>query len=173
MAQDFYSMDFTPPVRVGENLKLVKNAAELLGYGTVKYIEPLPFKVHNFGAIATEASTSDQEVTDLYMKDGELAIYQMIPLDDEEITVSQPKAQKRYATKDYVHIITPFIQQISPLHTRVAVWEDEKIFFDVKNPTKYNRLIHRVLYHGWRVILGELSKTPPQAPATVVPVEGA
>lgn len=171
MAQDAFGMDFTPPVRVHENIELIKNDKDVLGYYTVKYIEPLPQKVHDFGAVSTEASTGDAEVTDLYMSDGELACYQMIPLDDCKITVSQPKAKKRYATKSYVHIATPFVNQVSPLQSRIFIWEDEKVFFDVKNPTKYNRLMHRIMFHGWRLILEKLTAKPPQF--TTIPIEGA
>lgn len=173
MAQDAFSIEFVPPVRVGENLELRKNATDIYGYGTVKYIEQLPEKIHDFGAITAGSTTSDQEITDLYMPDGELAAYQLVPLDDEEITVSQPKSQKRFAGKSYVHIITPFSSQVNPSgnQRRIFVWEDEKVYFDVKEPTRYNRQRHRVLYHGWRIILGTLTQTkPPQV--TVVPVEG-
>jgi hypothetical protein len=168
--EDAYSVEFTPPVKKGQKLELIKSDTELLGYYRVKYIEPLPKKVHDFGAIDAEATSGDVEVTDLYMSDGELACYQMIPLDDVEITISQPKAKKRYATKSYVHTISPIVNQVSPLHTRIFVWEDEKIFFNVKNPTRYNRPMHRVMFYGWRLIL---EKTTPEPPYTTIEIEGA
>lgn len=169
--QNAFGEGFTPVVRVGENLELQKSDTESLGYYKVLYIEPLPHHVHDFGALNTVASTGDTEVTDLYMPDGELAQYWIVPLDDIEVTVSQPKARKRYATKNYVHIITPFIWQVAPQLTRIYMWEDEKVYFDVKNPTKYNRAMHRFLTFGWRLILKKLSAKPPQS--TPIPIEGA
>jgi len=172
MGQDAFGWEFIPPVRKGEKLELIKNDTDVLGHYRVKYIEPLPHKVHNFGAINAESNpaTAEVEVTDLYMPDGELACYQMIPLDDVELTVGQPKAKKRYATKNYVHKVTPFVNQIGAVKTRIFVWEDEKVWFTPKNPTKYNRLMHRVMFHGWRLIL---EKTTPEPPYTTIGIEGA
>lgn len=168
MVQDAFSLDFVPTVRVGENLELRKNDTDVLGYYRVKYIEPLPHKVHNFGAISAGSSTGDAEVSDLYMPDGELAAYEITPLDDVEITISQPKAKKRYAAKSYVHYITPLTPAVQ---ARLFMWEDEKVYFDVKNPTRYSRDKLRALYHGWRFVCEKLDVKPPQF--TTIPVEGA
>jgi len=169
---DAFPTEFIPIVRKGENLELVKSdTGEVVGYYNVTYIEQLPEKIHNFGSLAAETSADDQEVTDLYMKDNQLAQYRLIPLDDEEITVSQPKSKKRFATKSYVHKITARTCQIAPHLTQLFVLEDEKIFFTVKNPSKYTRPMHRILYYGWRFCLTKLPTPPPVY--TTIPVEGA
>lgn len=162
---------FEPVVRKGDNVELLKSDKDILGYYTVKYIEPLPRKQHDFGAINNETSSGDTEVTDLYMNDGELAQYRMILLDDMEVTISQPKAKKRHATKSYVHTMTPYTVQAAPHLTQFFIFEDEKVFFDVKNPTKYVRGIHRIMYLGWRFILEKLPSKP--ATFTSIPIEGA
>lgn len=162
--------NFEPVVRKGENVELIKNDKDVLGYFVVKYVEPLPRKVHTFGSINAETSAGDAEVTDLYMPDGELAQYRMTVLDDVEVTISQPKAKKRHATKSFVHTITPFIQQVAPHLTQFFVFEDEQVFFDVKNPTKYNRFNHRIMFYGWRFVLEKIAKP---ATFTSIPIEGA
>lgn len=162
---------FEPIVRKGDNVELIKSSKDVLGYYKVKYIEPLPEKIHDFGAINAETDNGDQEIDDLYMSDSEFAQYRILLLDDMHITVSQPKAKKRYGTKSYVHVITPRIQQTAPHLTQIFVFEDEKIFFDARNPTKYNRLKHRILLYGWRFILEKLASKPQTY--TTIPIEGA
>lgn len=169
---DAFQIEFLPVVRKGENLEIIKSdTGEVVGYYHVNYIEQLPEKIHDFGSIAAATSSEDQEVTDLYMKDGQLAQYRIIPLEDVEVTISQPKAKKRFATKSYIHKITARTNQIAPHQTQLFVLEDEKIFFTVKNPTKYARPKHRILYHGWRFCLTKLPTPPPVY--TTIPVEGA
>lgn len=169
---DAFQTEFLPIVRKGENLELIKSdTGAVVGYYTVNYIEQLPEKIHDFNSIATEASDEDQEVNDLYMKDLQLAQYRIIPLEDVEITISQPKSKKRFATKSYVHKITIRTNQIAPHQTSLYVFEDEKIFFTVKNPTKYTTPMNRILYYGWRFCLTELTEPPPVY--TTIPVEGA
>lgn len=171
MVQDAFGIDFTPTVRVGEVLELRKSDKDVLGYFTVQYIEQLPKYLKDFGAISAGGTTGDTDMTDLYMPDGELAAYQMVPMDDVEVTVSQPKAKKRYAAKNYVHVITSFISQVMPQQTRFWIWEDEKVYMDVKNPTRYARQRHRVLFYGWRFVLQRLAARPPVF--TTIPIEGA
>jgi len=169
---DAFQTEFLPVVRKGENLELINSdTGKVVGYYHVNYIEQLPEKIHDFDSIATEASDEDQEVTDLYMKDKQLAQYRIIPLEDIEITISQPKSKKRFATKSYIHKITARTNQIAPHLTSLFVFEDEKIFFTVKNPTKYTRPMNRILYYGWRFCVTKLPTAPPVF--TTIPVEGA
>ena len=179
MSQNAFAPSFEPIVKVGENVKIIKGGTDkdVIGLFRVKYIEPLPEKKHDFGAIAANTSLENQEVTDLYLSDGEFAQYRLLPLEDMEITVVQPAGKTRFATKAYANKITPLTAQIAPHLNQVFVYEDEAIKFTIKNPTNYQRLMHRILYSGWRYILEKIwaVKDPgpiPQIPATVVVVEG-
>jgi len=171
MSQNAFSLQFVPVVRKGENLELIKNDTDILGYFRVLYIEQLPQVDSDFGSINKESSTGDTEITNLYMPDGELAQYHCICLDDLELTISQPKAKKRFAAKNVVHALTALAQQVAPNLSAFFVWEDEKVYFDAKNPTKYNRKRNRVRFIGFRFILEKLTVKP--GVFTTIPIEGA
>ena len=178
MSQHAWDPVFEPVVKEGENVKIIKDSKTLLGFFRVKWIEPLPQKIHNFGALAANTAGGNTEITDLYVNDLEFAQYRMILLDDIELTILQPAGKTRLATKSYAHIITPLTSQIAPHQTQIVVFEDETINFNPKNPTQYTRPIHRILYYGWRYILEKIwkpgdSAPQPTIPATTIQVEAA
>lgn len=168
-----FQPEFKPIARVGENI--LCQPEDKYGYFKVLYLEPLPEIVHDFGPLDPDSETGDKEVTALYMPDGELAQYRIIPLDDIIITsLKQPLAKTRWSAKNVNFQLTKTsLQQLmtSPMHiSEIFVFEDEKVYFNVKNPTQYRQEKNRVKFIGFRYKLEKLRAKPPVY--TVVPVEG-
>ena len=165
-----YQHIFEPVVKVGENIAVFPT--NKYGYFKVLYIRQLPEIIHDFGSISAEKTVSDKEVTDLYMNDGEIAQYRMMPLDDIVITVKQPLAKGIWTTRNTQAAISQKTLQLQTITgiSEFFVYEDEKIYFNVTNPTKYNISKSRVLFTGFKFAVEKLP-TPPEV-YTVIPVEG-
>jgi len=158
---------FEPIVKVRENIRLLPVGT----FWEVLFVEPLHPIEYDFGSINAGASTGDTEITDLYMREGELAQYRVILLDDITITVKQPKAKTRYATEEKVTEISPFSHQIfKTMHpNEIFIFEDEKCYFVAKNPTRYNRDVNRVRFIGWKFVLKSIAQPEKW---TDIPIEG-
>jgi len=157
-----------PPVKFQENVMLVpKNK-----YYVVDYVEALPEYVHDFGPLAAGASSSETEMENLYMPDGELAIYKFELLDDLELQIKQPKGKLKNVAKSIQHAFTLRSQgsNTSGNQQVLCVFEDDKVYFTVKNPTNYAQPKNRVRFTGWRLKLTELGSRPDKY--TVIPTEG-
>jgi len=168
-----FQPEFKPIARVGENV--LCQPEDKYGYFKIIYIEPLPEIVHDFGPLDPDTGTGDKEITALYMPDGEMAQYRIIPLDDIVITaLKQPLAKTRWSAKNVNFQLTKTsLQQVmtSPMHiAEIFVLEDEKVYFNVKNPTQYRQLKNRAKFIGFRYKLEKLTARP--SVYTVVPVEG-
>lgn len=141
------------------------------GYYKIVWVEQLPEIEEDFGSISAESSLTDKEITDLYMKDGRMAQYDFYSPDDLLVTtVKQPLAKTKWVTKDSVAKATSFSFQVAPHIHRIFVFEDEKIFFTVKNPTKYAKPLTRLRFVGWAYRIERVEKEPQVY--TDVPLEG-
>lgn len=141
----------------------------------VLYVEQLaevPPKDH--GVVAAETTLADQEFTDLYVNDDEVAQYRLIPVDDVVVTLKQPLAESRFTGKNATGRITQFQQP--PVWTErynlaeIFVFKDDKVFLDITNPTKYVQQMTRVQPIGFRYVLEPVMQQPTQYVA--LPTQG-
>lgn len=140
----------------------------------VLYVEPLvELPPRDFGSVNANTNLADQEYTQLYMNDGELGQYRLIPIDDIVITVNQPRAQVRFANRNVTGRITRF--QEPPLWSKrynlaeLFVFEDDKVFVSINNPTNYVQQKTRVQPIGFRYVLEPAQR---QTQYVAVPTEG-
>jgi len=142
------------------------------GYYRIIWMEQLPEIEKNFGSIDAETSLKDQEVTEIYMKDGRMAQYDFYSPDDIVVTaIKQPLAKTKWVTKESVAKATSFSFQIAPHIHRIFVFEDEKVFFTIMNPTKYTKPLTRLRFIGWAYRIEKVEKKPETY--SDVPVEGS
>ena len=172
---------FEPIAKVGENLILippssycVDNNGRLVFY-KITFIEPLPEIIKDFGAVSASSSVTDQEVTELYVYDNQLAQYRIYPISDVQIKVKQPKASTRYATKNTVSYISKFTK---PDNLReIFIFSDKNAtYFDIINPRAEALSESLVRFVGWKFILAPIIvDSLQQLPKTytVVPLETA
>lgn len=164
---------YEPVAKVGDNIKLEPPDHPKAGFYRVLYAEVLHEIQHDFGALASGADTGDQEITNLYMPDNELAQYRIYCVDDFKLKVKQPLAKTRFPTDKLVTEITAFSHQLTQpkLHrNEVFVIEDEKIIFVATNLTKYSTYVNRLKAIGYRYVLEKLPAAV--APFTAVSIGG-
>jgi cysteinyl-tRNA synthetase len=156
-----------PIALVGENLLVLPERK--YGYYKVEWLEEIQDVDYDFGSIAAESETEETEVSNLYMSDGEIGSWMIKPIDDVEVKVSQPSAIGRYKTKE----VKTSIKAATELRKRgiLFVWEDEKVYFTVKNPTKYPLDRSKVRFKGlYRYQVRKLPTAPERY--SVIVVEG-
>lgn len=157
------TVEFKPTLKYGDVIYIKEKEK----FYRVKGVEPIPLIEKDFGAITAGSTKSDQEVEELYVKDLRLAQYRIyIVTDNIEITIAQPKARKRYATKKSIGKITRFHalawDMLGPL-TEIWIFEDEnKIYFDVKNVGSTDVSESKVYFIGYQYELEEYKGTPPE-----------
>lgn len=171
-----YQVEFLPLVKVEENIGLYLRQKRKIveKFFSVRFIEPLQPIIYDFGALNGESSSGDTEVTTLYMPDLEVAHYRIVPLDDVAVKMKEPLAITRWTTDKAITLLQkpPLSLEILKAlqHGEFFIYEDEKAFFDVTNPTKHRQLKNRLMFPGWRYVVEELPAKP--AKWTWVPVEG-
>jgi len=155
-----FRLEFEPVVKPGENIAV--QFADKIEYYLVEHVEPLQPIVHDFGSIAAETEEEDKEVEGLYMPDGEIGQYRFLLLDDFEVEVKQPKAKSKWTTEKVTTRVTYANQWLDPTlaKSELFVFEDEKVYFDVKNPTKVARTVNRALFFGFRLKIKPIPKPP-------------
>jgi len=163
--------ELKPIALVGENVALFRENRWF--YFTVTYIDPLYPFVKDFGAISAGETLESQEVSELEVGEGWLGHFRVIPIDDIEITVRQPKAKTRGVVSSTVvskiskYLVTLGITNLS----EIFVWEGtagKEVFFDIKNPTDYDLAMSRVLFTGYKYALEELKEKPTRFTALMV-----
>lgn len=169
-AFDALNVENKPVVSEGQTLKVLP--VEDYGYYRVNYVEALPEIVIDFGALtAGSTTTTDTELSKLYVQDGEIAQYEMQVLDDIELTLKQPKSSTRFAAKNSSCVISKLNQQANgPRNmSKIYVVEDDAAYMSVKNPTNYTTPVARVRFVGWRFKATKISAI---APYTAIPAKG-
>jgi len=162
-----YLTDFEPVAQIDQFIKLIPDNA----FYKVTWIEPIPAVIKDFGPMSALSSLTDQEVEEIYLDDGRLGQYRAIPIDDVYITVSQPRAAKKYALRNYTSSLT---QLAVPMYPDLNIleffqMEDREIYFTVVNPLYANQPSSRVMFAGYQFELEEVSRVPEKY--TVVPVQ--
>lgn len=146
---------FEPIVKVDDYVKLIP----LNRVFKVIYIEPLDLPPKDFGPIpasspAAPAVIADVQWTELIMPGDELGHFRITPIDDIAITISQPKAAKRFTTKNALSAMglpTPLDPR---LQTReIFVYEDGAPYITIINPMFYPQPTTRVKALGYRYVL--------------------
>ncbi len=141
----------------GENILLVQTDRYRLFQ--IAYIEPLPRShplVINVGAPAAGQTLADfntQNVLD--MEYGQLGQFRMKVLDDIHVVVLQPAQVSLHSTLNVIATVNPFTALADPSghQTEVFIFEINRIFVRVTNPTRYNLAQARVALDGFRYIL--------------------
>jgi len=145
-----------PPALPGQFVRLVGETTGNKFY-KVTWIEQLPGIVHNFGTVSANSTSSEKEIDNLYMRDGELGAYTIDVLDDFELEVWQPGGMKRFMVKNTSHKINP----LTPKRLRkIYVWEDNKVKFYVHNNNDYALPKSEIFIYGWRMKLEEVKERP-------------
>jgi hypothetical protein len=156
-----------PVCLVGENLLVLPK--DKYGFYRVEWIEELNDVDHDFGTAAAETELTEAEVSGLYMSDGEIAGWRIKPIDDVEVKLSQPQAIGRWKTKE----LKTALKSATDFRKRgfIFIFEDEKAYFAVKNPTKYSVQRTLVRFKGlYRYVVKKLDKEV--TPYTTIVVEG-
>lgn len=145
-----------PILKVGENLMLFDGQYKLYG---VSYIEPLPYSfplVFNAGAIAAGVTASNQN-TQLITDNpyGVLTQMRFRVLDDIAVTLRQPQSVARDGNLNQTARITAFTALFDQddAMSETFIFENNRVFFDVLNPTQYTLAQARVLFYGLKYIL--------------------
>ena len=167
-----------PVAKIGENIIFTPLNSYAYKSGRplfykIAYIEPIPAVFKDFGTVSASSSITNQEVTDLYMDDNQLAQYRVIPIDDIEVAINQPQAMARFTTKSY----TSYVSKLTDPHSFLEffVFEDNnKPYFKITNPHDWDIAKSRVKFIGWKYILvPKLVKTENDIPNafTAIPLE--
>jgi hypothetical protein len=158
-----------PIALVGENLLVLPK--EKYGFYRVDWLEELQDIDKDFGSTASESEQSEVEASNLYVSDGEIGSYIIKPIDDVEVKVSQPSAMGRWRTKE----VKTALKAATELRTRgfIFIWEDEKAYFTVKNPTKYTLDRTKVRFKGlYRYQVSKLTQIPDKFSTIIVEGRG-
>jgi hypothetical protein len=165
------TIENSPVVSEGQNLLVLPQVD--YGYFKVLYIEALPGITVDLGAIAAGAETSNVEIVEIYVNDGEIAQYEIQVLDDVELKLKQPLADTRFVAKTSTCTINLLNRDANPTKNmnKIFVFEDDKVFIQAKNPTRYTTPTSRVRFMGWRFMVEKLPS--PVSPYTAIPCKGA
>jgi hypothetical protein len=142
---------------VGENVLLVQYGQYSLYQ--IAYIEPIPRShplVANVGAIAAGATVPVFNTTAILdMNYGQLGQFRAHVLDDIHVTVLQAQALARFALMNVSATINPFVHLEDPddVLTEFAIWEQNRVFLTVVNPTGYPLAQARVAFYGYKYVL--------------------
>lgn len=164
-----YNPIFEPIAKVGEYLAVYPT--DKYGYYKINYICQLPEIVKDFGSLNATSSTGDIKVTELYMDDGFIGQWRIIPLDDIIIEAKQPLAKSLWTTRNKTASIslrslkTNFMSGV----LEVFIFEDEEFYLNITNPTNYTQPKNRVLFTGFKYSISKLEAPPEKF--TTIPVE--
>jgi len=168
MGEGAFAYEFSPVARVGENLFLIP----LNRYVTIKYIEPIPGKIIDFGSLDAGESTPTTELTDMEMPEDEIGQYRIKVLDDITVTVYQKRGVGRFSTKNVLYPITPDSDTLSSHanSTEIFVYGDDAPWVQVTNSGTVPILKSRIWIQGFRYVVETLEEAP--AKYTAIPIWG-
>ncbi|RLG82543.1 MAG: hypothetical protein DRO09_00165 [Thermoprotei archaeon] len=170
-----FQIELVPVAKVDENIYLYyPKSSEVHGYYKVLYVEPLPLISHNFGSLDAKGVLTDQEVKALYVPDGWLAHYRILPREDVTVKVKQPGGQARWITKTGVAVLSLLglgrkISEYAQL-AEIFIYGDQTVKFEVVNNTYYPLPRCIVDFVGFRYKLEKLPTKPDKF--TFVPLQG-
>lgn len=166
---------FEPIVRIGENIHVLPRDK----YFRVDFIEGLPLKEHNFGAIGADATIADQECAFLYMEDNNLAQFRVVPATaDVQITaLRQPKGIQKWTMRTENATLPNYADYSANILAAHGIGLQMTEFFQFENTSLFVDLYSvggvaaaKVRFAGFRYAMTELSAPP--AVSTPVWVEG-
>jgi len=156
--------DFEPVVKVGQILQIgepTKAGAKVSNMAQVLFIEPVPVITKDFGSLATVTSSSVTEMdTELEVEANQILQLRIIPCDDVEITVKQPRGVGKFTTR-YTTTSLKLLPEGEAFQrfqeSEMFIKEDDVIYLEVKNPTKYTQARNKVAFLGYKYLLRYLS----------------
>jgi len=134
-------------------------------YYQVQAIETLPPFVKDFGSFTSEQEKAKQKVEEVHQPENYLAQLRFYPLDDLGVKVWQPAGVGKHLTqkaKLHIEVEKLLLDKFDPcLHlTEFYQWEDREILFTVKNKSRYDIPMGRVVFFGIKYKLKEVPKPP-------------
>ena len=173
-----FKEEFEPVVNIGENLQLIPKKKTGTGelYVKVLYVEALPYFERDFGALAAGV-TAPIEFTQLYMEDGEVGQFRIIPVVDNLLIteLAQPRAQRRWATKNasWTSLAEWADPRNNPLMEKyhldeIFQYEDTGLWVTLTAAAIL--AASRIGCYGFRYVVEELKQKP--TVFTPIPVEG-
>lgn len=171
---------FFPTIgKIGHYIGLVKDRGKTADFYAIRYFSPLPEKILHLNSanastlnaagvtpgttdLTTEGTSSDIRLQpfELSSKSNTMLQLRYVPLDDIEVVLKKPKTVKGYSTENITFAVTPRITAIDPSLgiTEFFVFEDEKVYMDIENPTKQDAVLCRVMFMGWYYILENINQ---------------
>lgn len=151
-----------PTLKIGQYVKIGDKFYKVIA------IEPIPLIEKDFGALAasgTGSKAENQEVTDLYLKENRLAEYYIYPYTNGiKITIKQPKATSRYATKNAIGYITHWhTEAFNYFLEMLRIWifeDDNKPYFTVENISGSSLSASKVYFFGFQYELEKVETVP-------------
>ncbi len=159
-----YSTGFEPIVKVGETVLKLDNKFSICSqdpdnWFIVEFIEPLPSHRENFapsGGIASGATDTDNEVTELYVNECEFAQWRFWPVDDIRVVPKQPQGVSKYYGETFASYVDPYIlayENSAKGINEIYIWEDDTVYWDITNKTDSTLTLARVDFSGYRFVL--------------------
>ena len=156
--------DFEPVCKVGQILMLgepMKSGAKRSNMAQVLFIEPVPLITKDFGSLSAGSSSSLTEMdTELEVEANQLLQLRIIPCDDIEITVKQPRGVGKFSTR-YTTSSLKLMPESNAFQrfqeSEMFIRENDVIYLEVKNPTKYTQSRNKVAFVGYKYLLRYLS----------------
>lgn len=163
-----FQQELEPVALPGQVLRLLPND----NLRRVESVEPLPhLGPFDFGNVAAGDSLTDQEVTQIEMRDAALAQVRAHAISPVELEVAQTGQQMfRYETAQQRGFLSP----TTPSHlTTVFVFEDDTAFLTIRNPNTYELQRTRLAFTGFKFLLepGALDEAPVDAQPIAVPTQ--
>jgi hypothetical protein len=179
MSDPIQKTSFLPPVgKIGHYLALLRDKGKTTDFYSIRFLAPLPEKVLYLNSATTatlvkggvtpgttdltaEGSSSDIRLQpfELTSRSNTMLQLRYVPLDDIEVTLKKPKTSKGYSTANVSFVVTPRITAIDPslAVTEFIVFEDEKVYMDIYNPTKQDAVHCRIMFMGWYYTLENIN----------------
>ncbi len=162
-----------PIAEVGENILVVDRESYRLY--TVAFLEPIsashpfvanavvaPAVILAAGAVAPVLSTTNI----LDMQNGQLGQFRMYVLDDIGVEFLQPQSLTRFGTLNQQARVNAFNRLKDPCDhlTEFFVFEQDRPFLRVTNPTQYALNQARVAFYGYKYVLSGADSADAVAP---------
>ena len=176
-----YAKDFEPIVQPGEYLETYPKKK----FYRVEMVYPQPLLTvdlcdsDHLNADLTTTESSEVEIEDIYMDNGEILHFRMVPIDDFKITwIAKPKARPYLTTKNKTWEINTVLDdpRTNPAVENLQLqeffqFEDTEMWVKAKaNSGTLSQA--RLAFFGWRLIVTEVDSVPAGVRPTRIPTEG-
>ena len=164
-----FEKDFTPVVMPDQYVKILPD----YGFYKVLQVEPIGYLIKDFSvSIASESWSRGNELQEVYVLDDEMAQWRLKVLDDIEVIIAPLGKERKRGSLKYGSPVSAGklvdTYNESENSTEFFSFEDEKIYIDIYNPTKYTITTERILLYGYKYKLEKMPTAPGKY--TVIPI---